>query len=79
MTECVSLATGFVMAQLTVLMVLTKKRLSVTPAHSSSSVQMEDAQILTMFVMEEINAEITAMKLKYVLVCMSCYIVSSLV
>ncbi len=62
----VSLQTGLVTASMTVLMVQMRTKISVLCAHSNTSVQMEDAQIQTMFAMEEISAEITAMKLKFV-------------
>ena len=64
--ESVYQKTGRVMALMIVLVVLMKTKHSVPPVPSSSSAQMAGVQTWLMFVTEEINAEITAMKIKFV-------------
>ncbi len=69
--EHVFLKIGHVMESPTVLMEVMKMKNSVQHVHSDSCVQMVDVQTKKIFAMEEISVEITAMKLKFVLVSMN--------
>ena len=69
-TERVYQNPGLVMVLLIVLVVQMKMKPSVPRVPSSSSAQMAGAQTWRMFVTERIIVEITAMKIKFVLVSM---------
>ena len=64
--ESVYQKTGRVMALMIVLVVLMKTKPSVPPAPSSSSAQMAGVHLRRIFVTDEINAETTVTKIKFV-------------